>query len=531
MATGGARPGSLTPRRRRRRTSAIAGDDAGEEVEQPRQEGDRISLLPNDVIHHILSFLPTADVFRTRGLSSRWRALHDAVPTLAFSLPGGGGGGAGRRGPAVSAKQFCAFVDAVLRLSRCTDLARFHLDLPYFTPELESELESKLGSWLSSATERRVKDLRVELPRTEFLYAVPRLVRDCTSLVELRLCGGRMGLKLPGRAPNWASLRVLSMAYLRLTDDEMGLVFVGSPALESLELRCCGGVARIKVLSRRMRELVIDGWKHWSPGDPRLEVSAPHLQTLRLRGSFPRMSLTVAEASSVAEAELNFSMTIGVGDRFDNYKWPRNLARGILQKLCNATEFVVGCWFLQVLSLLENGDLPPLLPNCKSLILNTRCQSLECHGILNMIESSPQVEKLVIKMIQPFRKQLEFDRDCKALAISTHSTHRYSGPLKRKNKLKCLDQHLRRVDIVQFDPRDRRSSSFLGLVEFILEEARVLDKMLINTCKVKDDGSNSVKTPNPRRLLEVSRSIRRHRRASENARVVLLTRKKRIILF
>ncbi|KAL3753247.1 hypothetical protein ACJRO7_000615 [Eucalyptus globulus] len=512
MATGGARPGSLTPRRRRRRTSAIAGDDAGEEVEQPRQEGDRISLLPDEVIHHILSFLPTADVFRTRGLSSGWRVLHDAVPTLAFSLPGGGGGGAGRRGPAEAAEQFCAFVDAVLRLSRCTHLARFHLDLPYFTPELESKFES----WLSSATACHVKDLRVELPRTEFLYAVPRLVRDCTSLVELRLCGGRMGLKLPGRAPNWASLRVLSMAYLRLTDDEMGLVFVGSPALESLELRCCGGVARIKVLSRRMRELVIDGWKHWSPGDPRLEVSAPHLQTLRLRGSFPRMSLTVAEASSVAEAELNFSMTIG--DRFDNYKWPRNLARGILQKLCNATEFVVGCWFLQVLSLLENGDLPPLLPNCKSLILNTRCQSWECHGILNMIEISPQVEKLVIKMIQPFWKRLEFDKDCKALAISTH---RYSGPLKRKNKLKCLDQHLRRVNIVRFDPRDPRSSSFLGLVEFILEEARVLDKMLINTCKVKADGSNSVETPNARKLLELSQSILHHRRASKNARVVL----------
>ncbi|KAK3444692.1 hypothetical protein EUGRSUZ_A00876 [Eucalyptus grandis] len=517
MATGGACPGSLTPRRRRRRTSTIAGDDAGEEVEQPRREHDRISLLPDAVIHHILSFLPTADVFHTRGLSSRWRALHDAVPTLAFSLPSGGAA-AGRRGAAAAVEPFCAFVDAVLRLRSWTHLARFHLDLPYFTPELEPKLES----WLWTATACRVKDLRVELPRAGNLCSVPRLVRDCTSLVELRLCGGRMGLEpLRGGAPNWASLRVLSMAHLRLTDDEMGAVFAGSPALESLELRCCGGAARIEVWSRRMRELVIDGWEHWSPGDPPLEVSAPHLQTLRLRGSFPRMDLTVAEADSVAEAELNFSMSIGVGDQFDNYKWPRNLARGILQKLCNATEFVVGCWFLQVLSLLENGDLPPLLPNCKSLILNTRCQSLECHGILNMIESSPQVEKLVIKMIQPFWKRLEFDRDCKALAISTHSTHRYSGPLKRKNKLKCLDQHLRRVDIVRFDPRDRRSSSFLGLVEFILEEARVLDKMLINTCKVKADGSNSVETPNARKLLEVSQSILRHRRASENARVIL----------
>ncbi|KAF8040841.1 hypothetical protein BT93_B2920 [Corymbia citriodora subsp. variegata] len=520
---GGARSGSLAPLHSRRRTSAVAGDDAGEEVEQRRpqqqqeeeeeeeeEEEDRISLLPDTVIHHIFSFLPTRDVFKTRVLSTRWRALCDAVPTLDFSL-GGGGGGARRLSTVDS---FCSFVDAVLRLRSWTHVTRFHLDLPWLT----SKIESKLESWLWFATACRVRDLRVELPRSENVYSVLRFIQDCPSLVELRLCGGRRGHALSSGAINWASLRVLSMAYLRLTDDEMAAVFAGSPALESLELQRCGGAGRIEVRSRRMRELVIDGWDPLSDGGPSLEVSAPYLQTLRLRGNFPRMDLRLAEASFLAEAELNFSMSIHGHDWLDNYKWPRNLVRGILQKLRSATTFVVGCWCLQVLSLLEDGDLPPPFPNCKSLILNTRCQSSECHGILNMIESSTEVEKLIIKMIQPYWKLFEFDKDCKAFAIGTQ---RHSGPLKRKNKLKCLDQHLRRVDIVRFDPRDHHLSSFLGLVEFILEEACVLDRMLINACKVKADGSNSVEVPNPRTLLKVSQSILNYRRASKNARVRL----------
>lgn len=335
---GSACSGSRTPLYRRRRSLAIAGDDAGEEVEQrlQREGDDHISLLPDSIVHHIFSFLPTKDAFKTRALSTRWRALCDTVPTLAFSLP--------RDAPPSSVAACCSFVGAVLDLRSSTHVAKFHLDLPCLIPNVESKLES----WLSFAVACGVKDLRLELARSEQPFPVLRTLRDCPSLVELRLCGGRMGFGSWSGAINWASLRVLSMAYLQLTDDEIRAVFAGSPVLESLELQCCGGAARIEVRSRRMRELVIDGWLYSSPEGSPLEVSAPHLQTLRLRGNFPRMELRLAEASSVTEAELNFSMSIDHRDRFDYYRWPRSLVRGILKKLCNATKLVVGCWYLQV---------------------------------------------------------------------------------------------------------------------------------------------------------------------------------------
>ncbi|XP_027351260.1 F-box/LRR-repeat protein At3g59200-like [Abrus precatorius] len=45
---------------------------------------DRISALSDDVLRHILSFMPTRDAFTTSLLSKRWRPLWLTVPTLNF---------------------------------------------------------------------------------------------------------------------------------------------------------------------------------------------------------------------------------------------------------------------------------------------------------------------------------------------------------------------------------------------------------------------------------------------------------------
>jgi hypothetical protein len=56
----------MPPRERAKVDGAASPPDAG---------GDRISALPDDVLHHVLSFLPAEDVMRTCLLARRWRHL------------------------------------------------------------------------------------------------------------------------------------------------------------------------------------------------------------------------------------------------------------------------------------------------------------------------------------------------------------------------------------------------------------------------------------------------------------------------
>lgn len=51
-------------------------------------EGDRISLLPDELLHHILSFLDTQTVIKaTYLLSKRWTNLWSSTPSLLFDFP------------------------------------------------------------------------------------------------------------------------------------------------------------------------------------------------------------------------------------------------------------------------------------------------------------------------------------------------------------------------------------------------------------------------------------------------------------
>ncbi|KAI3901864.1 hypothetical protein MKW92_035316 [Papaver armeniacum] len=45
---------------------------------------DKISNLPDELIHHIFSFLPTKCVMSTCILSKRWKYLSNSISTLDF---------------------------------------------------------------------------------------------------------------------------------------------------------------------------------------------------------------------------------------------------------------------------------------------------------------------------------------------------------------------------------------------------------------------------------------------------------------
>ncbi|MFS8030166.1 putative F-box domain, leucine-rich repeat domain superfamily, F-box-like domain superfamily [Helianthus anomalus] len=59
--------------------------DSGHGKTRVKVEGDRLSSLPDDVIHKILSFIGIKQAIETSALSSRWRYVWTSMPYLNFS--------------------------------------------------------------------------------------------------------------------------------------------------------------------------------------------------------------------------------------------------------------------------------------------------------------------------------------------------------------------------------------------------------------------------------------------------------------
>lgn len=58
----------------------------GKEEDEGTEDGeDRISELPDVLLHHILSYLTTEDAIRTGVLSKRWRYVWTLAPNLEFA--------------------------------------------------------------------------------------------------------------------------------------------------------------------------------------------------------------------------------------------------------------------------------------------------------------------------------------------------------------------------------------------------------------------------------------------------------------
>ncbi|OMP01228.1 hypothetical protein COLO4_12050 [Corchorus olitorius] len=69
--------------------SSSKGED--EESKQKRakpMQEDRISTLPDSIIHHFLSLLPIKDAVKTGVLSKRWKDIWTSVPTLCICYTG-----------------------------------------------------------------------------------------------------------------------------------------------------------------------------------------------------------------------------------------------------------------------------------------------------------------------------------------------------------------------------------------------------------------------------------------------------------
>uniref|UniRef100_A0A803QX17 F-box domain-containing protein n=1 Tax=Cannabis sativa TaxID=3483 RepID=A0A803QX17_CANSA len=196
------------------------------------EEEDRISKLPDAIIVHILSFLPTKDVVRTCLLSNRWKLIWYLVPKLSFSNT-----------ESHFQEEFFNFVDKCLE--HCKTSRHFILESMLSTFELrmkfyERHLVSRLDKWLGFAVDHKVQKINLSLAidvseNYPIFYSLPKtLVINSKYLTILELTKVELDSSYSFDFP---SLKLLSLHFVRFADtDVVDKLLLGSPSLESLQL-------------------------------------------------------------------------------------------------------------------------------------------------------------------------------------------------------------------------------------------------------------------------------------------------------
>ncbi|XP_048131525.1 putative F-box/LRR-repeat protein At5g02930 [Rhodamnia argentea] len=215
-----------------------------------KYDKDYISLLPDCLITHIFSFLPTRDVVKACVLSKSWRSVWTTISDLRFS---------------VSSYDDDSFVDRVLTLYEWAKVKKFHLDI-----RAELIYPFQIDSWVRFANDHQVEELHLN-----------HYIGHFSSSERI----------------SWSSLKSLSLQDVSLSDDVLQKILLGSPVLEYLNLKRCYGVKGIH--STSLKELVI-------VDNNGLRILTPQLLLLRVTGHSHYEAIRLVEAPPLLEAELDF---------------------------------------------------------------------------------------------------------------------------------------------------------------------------------------------------------------------------------
>ena len=177
---------------------------------------DRISDLPEDVLHHILSLLPARDAVLTCVRDQSWRNSWRSAPAV----------------------RFAPFVDGLLNARRggaSLDSCDFDLDVdldlgPYDVPRMER----RVNSWIRRALRRQVRELRFQVsikPRLPFVLEDRPLASDHLTRLELVSVQGNAGVLDFSCCP--------ALEDLKMEDCDVRSVEMHSPSLKHLRIIYC----------------------------------------------------------------------------------------------------------------------------------------------------------------------------------------------------------------------------------------------------------------------------------------------------
>jgi hypothetical protein len=175
---------------------------------------DRISSLPDPIISHILSFVPTKTAATTSILSKRWNPLWLSVLVLHFDDQ-----------TFQNFESFCHFVSFVFLVRDITlPLRSFHLKCSNASIQPQD-----INGFVHAAAKRGIENLNLEMPG---MVTLPRSIVHCKTLVVLHL----KGLNISHGVLDFPLLKTLHLSSVLFQRFEYLVeILSGCPILEELQ--------------------------------------------------------------------------------------------------------------------------------------------------------------------------------------------------------------------------------------------------------------------------------------------------------
>ncbi|RWR88403.1 putative F-box protein [Cinnamomum micranthum f. kanehirae] len=454
-------------------------------------EVDRLSSLPDHLIHHILSFFDTKHVILLGVLSSRWRDLSTSVPNLHFNYSL----------DFDDEDYFVRFVDRALLVNSSPNIHKFQLSwLPY-----NKEYVSHVDAWLRFAMRKGIQQLDFSFPCIYDSYELPSWFLNCETLVSLTLRNCWIGVS---KLVNFTNLTVLYLHYVKLRVGFVEDLLKGCPLLEELTI-CSSSFVHVKICtssSLQLKRLKIKGGYTL-----RVNVEAPNLQVLKFSsGTFGKFSFKAMPFLREAEVSISYDPDMRKKCIPSLKSSLLNLRNARVLKLCSTC--------IQTMPIPTFEDLHSCFFKTKVLVLRTGVQKFEMPGIANLLWSSPDLENLIIDLGR--YDCIYEDKDC--MLKYDFDEREYWESLTAT--FPCLVHHLKtikitgflgegsRIKVTSFHEKDEQ----IKLVKFLLKNAMVLEKMIIHVC----DRPKFVKVEQwPEILLGVAQKLVAFPRASSRAEV------------
>lgn len=264
---------------------------------------DRISELPEHILHHILCLLrwPT-DLARTSVLSKKWKAIWESFTSFDFDqrpfqlvkpadkwdhlqpLPVEKQSSifkqvfekylGGVELPLI--QKFILFVENTLanRLDQLSSIQKFRLHV-FFSVDL---LIPFMNHWISVATEKNVNELDIHAKMNGKFYVLPQVVFDSRTITSLKLYGCGVGDSVAIKLQN---LRELSMKAMRINENIVDNFVQGCPLIEDMRLINCYGLKLLHVSSLpKLTKFEV----HERSSLKSVKLEAPNLETFWFHG-------------------------------------------------------------------------------------------------------------------------------------------------------------------------------------------------------------------------------------------------------